>query len=195
MKTKHSISDQLHNWSGKDLVHYVRSRFIQAFSQGAANSPPEVYRAVATLGVALAGFGNRTLQALWKCGMPLSTRAGAWAEVLSLGELCSKSTQNDLRARGFPRIGAGVLGALLASRRFAQGNLCHQLGVVEASRTPRITSLNSDKTYSHESILSNCTGCDHAGRRCAGGGRYPRRNACRFFMGAQFDTKFNYPGK
>jgi hypothetical protein len=198
MKRPLTISDQSNNWSARDLYQHVRSRFIQAFRQGAANSPSQAHRALAALGVAFAGFGDRTLQALWKCRLPLSARAGTWAEVLSLGELSQKSPQDDIRARDFLGIGAGVLGTFHGSRRDAQGCLRHQPGVVAASRTLRRINLTRDTPCCHDATRPNCPDCpdcDQAAGRRAGGGRDPRRNACGFLMSLHFHSKFNRTGQ
>ena len=89
MKSKLALSDQLYKWS----VSYERKI---NFSASAKNKNAD--KKITSFRSRFAGIFNRALQALWQARMQVCPNAGAWSEILSVGQQTQTETGKEIMA-------------------------------------------------------------------------------------------------
>lgn len=151
-------SDQCYDWS--DIRH------IESLNSGTAAETQASGGPAASPGDVLVRFLDRALQALWQSGLQMRFGAGAWPEVLSVGQPVGLAPPDGLRALRVSATGPAVRDELSASSRDPQGNLRYQ------SRTVATTATTVDRSgdcHRHSTAggprptgLGGRSGCQHA---------------------------------
>ena len=117
MKRNKLLSDQLLKWSDE----YAKTvyRVLEATANGSGPS-------VALAAGCAARVLDRTLQTLWKTGLPVCARARAWAQVLSLRQPIWRIPSGRLRSPELPQRGRTVPGELSSDQGNPQGDFRYQ---------------------------------------------------------------------
>lgn len=91
MKFELALSDQLYYWSDC----YERKIYFSASAK-----KKNADKKIASFRSRFTGIFNRALQALWQARMQVRPNAGAWSEVLSVGQQTQTETGNGLHPFG-----------------------------------------------------------------------------------------------
>jgi hypothetical protein len=91
MEFKLALSDQLYTWSDS---YENKINFSTAAKKKNADKKTASFRS------RFAGIFNRALQALWQAGMQVRPIAGAWSEILSVGQQTQTETGDGLHPLG-----------------------------------------------------------------------------------------------
>lgn len=144
MKKNRLISDQLYTWS--DIYEESIRRII---TQKAKSSGPPT----TTRGGHPSRISNRTLQEMWKTGLPLCQRAGTWAQILSFHQPNREEASDGLYPPRLLRTSRSLLGELPIHQRDSKRNLCDQLRTSQSQR----------ETVRSKHVFQPC--CRHRHRR------------------------------